>query len=89
MTDFQKALSHESTDSQASKVLAVVAEFPFRTSAELASKVNPAIIPEEAFHKRLPELRKRNKVINGAIKRRCTVTHKLVQTWAPANGGSI
>ena len=84
MTQFQAALSHDSNQSKAQKLLAVVHEFPFRTSQELALKVNPEVLDSETIHKRLPELRKRGLVKNGGH-RRCTVTRKLAQTWAPAS----
>lgn len=78
---FTQVFSHNSKATKAQKVLAVVQEFPFRTSQELASKVNPDQLDGETIHKRLPELRKQGRVINGNI-RQCTVTHKQAQTWA-------
>lgn len=82
MTDFQKALSSKSEISQSERILAVLREFPYRTSQELAAKVNPAIIDAAAIHKRLPELRKRGLVKNHEY-RLCTVTRRKAQTWVP------
>lgn len=82
MTDFQKAISSRSLEIQQKKVLAVLKEFPYRTSNELALKVNPEVISREAFHKRLPELRKNGLVVN-SLSRKCTVTHRKAQVWVP------
>lgn len=81
---FAEVVSHSNTDSITQKIVGLVTWFPYRTYNELAEKVNPSIITAEQLHKRLPELRKRGLVINGQLKRYCTVTHKFVQTWAPA-----
>ena len=71
--------SRVSTDQQ-SKVLALVKEFPFRTAAELAHKVNSDTLSHDAIHKRLPELRHAGKVFNG-MRRNCTITGRRAQTW--------
>ena len=82
ITEYRNALSTRMGLTQAAKVFALVQEFPFRTAAELARKVNTDVISHEALHKRLPELRKRGMVRN-SDPRVCTVTGKLAATWFP------
>lgn len=83
-TDFVAALSHNSTLNKSEKVLALAQEFPFRTSRELATKVNPSVLDAEVIHKRLADLCKKGKVHKGAV-RHCNVTGKLATVWwAPA-----
>lgn len=78
---YAEALSHSNHDSVTRKIIAVVGEFPYRTSRELADKVNPNLVTPEQMHKRLPELRERGLIRNGAVRRRCTITGKMAQTW--------
>jgi predicted HTH transcriptional regulator len=85
MTQLQYALSSRSEASKSEKVLAILREFPYRTSQELAAKVNPGVVDAETIHKRLPELRKKGLVKNANF-RICTVTHRRAQTWFPAEG---
>lgn len=78
---YTQVLSHENIDvSDPAKVFALVREFPFRTSRELASKVNDNILTAESVHKRLPELAKVG-LVSKANRRRCTVTGRLASTW--------
>lgn len=79
--DFEAALSHDSTLSKSQKVLALVREFPFRTSRELATKVNSAVLDAEIIHKRLPDLRNKGLLVNPDT-RVCSITGKEAQTWA-------
>ena len=83
---FEDALSSRVNSDQYSRTLALVREFPYRTARELAAKVNPDILTHDTLHKRLPELRNADLVIN-ATARTCTVTGKRAMTWAPYGSG--
>ena len=79
--NFDEVLSNQNKGvDQASKTLALVREFPYRTAAELAHKVNPDILTHAAIHKRLPELRRASSVTN-PYSRRCTVTRRKASVW--------
>lgn len=78
--DYKQVASSSKDADQESKVLAVVRAFPFRTSQELANKVNDSVLKAEAFHRRLPDLRKRGLVFNGD-RRECTISGRKAQTW--------
>lgn len=84
MTNSNLAFKHVSSSGiqadQQAKALAVVKEFGYRTSRELANKVNGGVLSHEALHKRLPELRAMGLVRNGDS-RVCTVTGRKAQTW--------
>ncbi len=80
---FDKAFSHSSTAKVIDKAYAVVFEFPFRTTAEMASKINNAQLSAEQLHKALSRLLQAGRV-QKVQTRRCTVTCKLATTWAPA-----
>jgi hypothetical protein len=80
--DFSKIVSSRSKLTKTEKVRALVTEFPFRTSTELASKVNPSVLTQEEIHKRLPDLRKKGLLSNPSV-RKCAITGKTAQTWAP------
>ena len=80
-TDFEVALSHNSTLNKSQKVLALVRKFPFCTSRELAREVSPYVLSAETIHKRLPDLRRQGLLVNPTI-RFCNVTGKAAQTWA-------
>jgi predicted HTH transcriptional regulator len=80
--DFHDALSSNGGLSKTEKTLAIVREFPYRTSQEMASKVNPGIISADSLHKRLSDLAKRN-LVRKSASRPCTVTGKVATTWAP------
>lgn len=76
----QSVTSIRSNQTQAEKVLALVFEYPFRTSSELSRKVSDEVITHAALHKRLPELRRKGLVKN-SDSRICTVTGKTAFTW--------
>jgi predicted HTH transcriptional regulator len=80
--DFHDALSSNGGLSKTEKALAIVKEFPYRTSQEMASKVNPAIISADSLHKRLSDLAKKN-LVRKVEMRGCTITGKIASTWAP------
>jgi len=81
-TKFENAFSHNSSANVIMKALAVVEEFPYRTTAEMASKINANQLTGEQLHKALSRLVKANK-IHKVKARRCTITGKLATTWAP------
>jgi len=85
LPDFHEALSSNSEMSKTEKALAIVNEFPYRTSQEMASKVNPSIITADSLHKRLSDLYKKGK-IRKVQERTCSVTGKVSTTWAPVEG---
>ena len=80
--DFHEALSSNSDFSKTEKALAIVKEFPYRTSQEMASKINPAIITADSLHKRISDLAKRN-LVRKVATRPCAITGKVASTWAP------
>mgnify|MGYP001600187366 CR=1 FL=1 len=81
---YHEVLSNQNADVDAtSKVMALVAAFPFRTARELANKVNEDILTADNVHKRLPELRAAGKVVN-ANRRKCTITGRTAITWVLA-----
>lgn len=80
--DFHEALSSNGELSKTEKALAIVREFPFRTSQEMAAKINPSIISADSLHKRLSDLAKKNRV-RKVETRGCTITGKMATTWAP------
>jgi hypothetical protein len=63
------------------RTYALVREFTYRTSAELAAKINPYILSGEQIHKALSKLHAQGRVVK-CHRRRCTVTNKMASVWA-------
>ncbi len=82
--ELAKALSSKSDLTLTEKALAIVQAFPYRTSRELAAKVNPNIITAEQLHKRLSDLM-RKCIVRQVSVRECAVSGTKAVTWAPVN----
>ena len=83
VTNYQAIPSVHNTDAQRAKVFELVRAFPYRTARELSRKVTEDVLPHDAIHKRLPELRAQGRVKNH-MTRHCAVTGKKAMTWETA-----
>lgn len=79
----QQTFSNSETIGVHARTLGLVQEFGYRTSAELAAKINPAILTGEQIHKALSKLFAQGKVAKHDV-RPCTITGRTAVTWVAA-----